>query len=294
MDDINQQSKIIKISYKKLYKQKCKDLEVEEKKINELHEKIKFLEEENKKLNLSISNSNTAKNGYKEEDKICDYLNFDENIRKKVNEFISGIYDNCIKLKGNSKVDIMSENKIILAQIKKYKKEQFQQLDRHYVNDLIKFIPELNEYEEILKNWCELPLKDDGKYIDKNRILLSNKNYTEQMLSDFINILNKNKRIILEYAFYGINQLDKPIYLIGIEYIKNVRSKLIIYKISDIINYLLLQKFTITKSKSVIALGNSLTLQRKGGDGGKKSSNQLQFKIIISKLNINEYIEHEL
>ena len=44
--------------------------------------------------------------------------------------------------------------------------------------------------------------------------------------------------------------------------------------------------FYIKRSKSVIGLGNALTIQRKGGDCGNPSSNQIQAKLIFSKLDV--------
>jgi hypothetical protein len=38
------------------------------------------------------------------------------------------------------------------------------------------------------------------------------------------------------------------------------------------------EDFEIRKSKTVFGLGKSLSFQRKGGDKGKKSANQLQCK----------------
>jgi len=45
-------------------------------------------------------------------------------------------------------------------------------------------------------------------------------------------------------------------------------------------------KFKISPRKTVIYLGDkgTISLQRKGGDGGKKGSNQLQIKLILSNL----------
>ena len=49
---------------------------------------------------------------------------------------------------------------------------------------------------------------------------------------------------------------------------------------------LILLDFKISNKETVIKLGDDsiLSLQRKGGDSGKKSSNQLQIKIIVSKI----------
>ena len=55
---------------------------------------------------------------------------------------------------------------------------------------------------------------------------------------------------------------------------------------TDILNYLEILDFNIKKSQTVIQLGgdNCISLQRKGGESGKKSGNNLAIKITISKL----------
>ena len=243
-----------------------------------------------------VGNSNPALNGYKEEKNVCNDLNNNNEIKKKGCNFLPDNIDFCQRKKGNHKIDIESKNGVLTAQVKKYKKGQFQHLDRHWVSDMIDNIPNLKNIKEMLKNLCEIPLQKNEKYIDKtkNRVLLDNENYTDDELIEFINTLNKNKREILEYAFYGKNNSDIPKYLIGVEYIKKKRSKIVFYKIEDIIDYLCKQNFEISKRKSVIKLGESISLQRKGGDSGRKGSNQLQFKIIISSLNIKDKFEYIL
>lgn len=245
------------------------------------------------KSSKNIVNSNTAKNGYKEEQLVCNDLNFNTCMQSELYTFIPERIRYCSKLKGTSKVDITSEDKRFTAQVKKYKHGQFQQLDRHWLHDLIQHIPAISLYEKLLRNWCELPLSVDGKFVDKSasRVLLSNIYYQDKVLHSFVDTLNRHKRDILEYAFYGTKKDCIPEYLIGVEYKKNTRFKLIAYKISDIIDSLCKYAFEIAASKSVIKLGTCLSLQRKGGDGGKKSSNQLQFKIILSSLQIDNYFE---
>lgn len=248
---------------------------------------------ENKKKNdglkkISYTNSNTAKNGYKEEFLVCNDLNKNSDLRKSFFEFLGNDYDHCSRVIGNYKYDIQSNNKVINGQVKKYKKGQFQQLDRHWIDNLIKYIPELEGVSYILKNLCEYPLLPNKTHIDKSKSIkkLCLSNYSQIELDNFIDILNKHKKEILNYAFFGTNQKLKPEYLFGVEYKGNIRRKIILYKIKDIITYLEKLQFRISKRKTVIKLGNDsiLSLQRKGGDGGKKSSNQLQIKIIISKL----------
>jgi hypothetical protein len=290
--------KVSKINYKTLYINEKKEKQNLE---TILAEKIKEIEELNKKLEyknthidetkqkiLSYTNSITAKNGYKEEELICNDLNKNNNLHKIVFEFIGNEYDNCSRISGNHKCDIKSNNKTIIAQVKKYKTNQFQQLDRHWIDDFIKYIPELEKVSFILKEVCEYPLLPNGTHVDKSKSLkkLCLTNYSQFILDNLISNLNENKKKILNYAFYGINKEMQPEYLFGVEYINDKRTKIIVFKIKDIITYLENLEFKITKGKTVIVLGddNIISLQRKGGDGGKKSSNQLQIKIILSKL----------
>ena len=61
---------------------------------------------------------------------------------------------------------------------------------------------------------------------------------------------------------------------------------MVYYKMNDVVKYLNTQEFKIRKSGTVIQLGDTFTMQRKGGDSGKKTANHLQFKLVFSKLKI--------
>lgn len=243
--------------------------------------------EDNKIKLLSNTNSQTAKNGYKEEELVCKDLN-NSIIKEAFASMLGNNYNECNRITGNHKCDIQSDNKILRGQIKKYKKGQFQQLDRHWVSSLIKNIPELNEVSQILKDLCERPLLSNGTHVDKEKNIkkLCNSNYSQEILDNLLNLLNKHKKQILEYAFYGSNLEIKPEYLFGVEYEKTKRNKIIVFKIEDIIKCLEKLKFEISPKETVIKLGpkGTISLQRKGGDSGKKSSNQLQIKLILSNL----------
>jgi len=101
-----------------------------------------------------------------------------------------------------------------------------------------------------------------------------------------LDLLNKCKKQILKYAFYGSNLEIQPEYLFGVEYENDKRNKIVVFKIEDVIKYLEKINFKISPRKTVILLGdnNIISLQRKGGDSGRKSSNQLQIKLILSNL----------
>lgn len=248
---------------------------------------VKSKKKENKKKSLSSINSQTAKNGYKEEELVCKDLNI-KLIKEEFRPMLGNNYNKCNRIKGNHKCDIQSDNKILRGQVKKYKKGQFQQLDRHWTSSLIKNIPELNEASQILKNLFEYPLLPNGTHVDKSKNIknLCNSNYSQEILDNLLDLLNKCKKQILEYAFYGSNLEMKPEYLFGVEYENDKRNKIVVFKIEDVIKYLEKLNFKISPRKTVILLGDNSTisLQRKGGDSGKKSSNQLQIKLILSNL----------
>jgi len=294
--------KKLKLNYKYLYnkeKERNNKLEANIEQINNELNNLKLLLKSNEsEILLSHTNSQTAKNGYKEEELVCIDLN-NESIKQKFLPMLGNNYNECNRIAGNHKCDIQSDNKKLRGQVKKYKKGQFQQLDRHWTSSLIKNIPELNEASQILKDLFEYPLLPNETHVDKriNIKKLCNSNYSQETLDNFLGLLNKCKKQILEYAFYGSNSETQPEYLFGVEYVNGKRNKIVLFKIQDIINYLEKLYFKISPRKTAILLGDNSTisLQRKGGDSGKKSSNQLQIKLILSNLiNIVDVLEFKL
>jgi len=291
-----------KKNYKQLYKKELKKNKALEQEIKEKDNLIKVLQQEKNKINeelkkyiIKVKNSNAAKNGYQEEQKVADDLNRNEKLKHEFKQFIEnddlGIFE---KLNNKSKTDI-SDLKQTKIQVKKYnKKFCFGQIDRHWVNDIIKEIPNLNKINQYLKDLCELPLKECGKFVDKSKFIkkLNKQNYTEEQLLELLMVLNNNKSEILEFVFLGVNKLDEPKYLCGVEYDNSIRKKIIFYKMIDVIDYLSKFNFKIRKSGTVIELGECFTIQRKGGDGGKKSSNQMQFKFVFTSLDISTKLEY--
>lgn len=292
------EKKIIKISYKKLYRKENKKrenvethLEEKNKEIDKLKLLLRLKEielgEAKVKL-LSYNNSQTAKNGYKEEELVCKDLNNKTIIKETFSSILGNNFDECERITGNHKCDIQSKNKILKGQVKKYKNGQFQQLDRHWITNLIENIPELNDVLQIFKNLLEYPLLSNNTHVDKTKSIkkLCTSNYSQETLDNFLSILNKYKIRILKYAFLGTNLEIQPDYLFGVEYNDDKRIKIVVFKIKEIIDYLKKLEFKISPKKTVILLGNEsiISLQRKGGDCGKKSSNHLQIKIILNKL----------
>ena len=116
--------------------------------INKLKELIKIKDQEIKELKkqiLSQVRSDTAKKGYAEEDNICKDLNENFKLRQQFTPFLGNDYDELTRVGGTHKCDIQSKNKLVKAQVKKYKNNQFQQLDRHWLYNLTNYIPDLKE-----------------------------------------------------------------------------------------------------------------------------------------------------
>ena len=200
-------------------------------------------------LRKSCINLNTAKGGYNEERWVARFLQ-------------DGVYVNQDK---KSKVDIKNDNWNF--QVKKSKKGQFQQVSRGTVDNLINDLPELEHIKDLLKERCE---------------------EKKEFKPELLDTLNKNKRQIIEHALLGHG--EKPDILCVTEWGKrnNKREKITFYEMGDVIESLMQYDFKIRNSKTVIELGPSFTFQRKGGDGGRQSANDIQFKIVPSLLEVKD------
>lgn len=265
----------------------------------ELKNRIKFLELDIQSKesiiydqNKYIVASKTAKNGFKEEDLVVNDLNNISEIKLNFSTFLNKPLGCFSKNIGTSKTDI-TDGKINI-QVKKHKINQFGQIDRHYLSYFFEKIPELENHKKLLEGMCQLPILDNGM-CDKTKevIKLTSNNYQQEELDNLIKDLNKHKIKVINYAFLGYEEMYKPNILLGVEYDKEKnRIKMIFYKMQDVIKYLATQEFKIRKSGTVIQLGNTFTMQRKGGDSGKKTANHLQFKLVFSKLKIANKLIH--
>lgn len=196
-------------------------------------------------------NASTAKRGYGEEHWLASYLE---------NGF-------CVSPDKKGKVDVT--NGTVNIQLKKSKPGQFQQVARGTVDNLISKIPELEVISDELKERCV-----HKKLFD----------------ASVLKTLNDNKQKILEHAFLGHEK--KPDILCVTEWDKRdtKRRCLHIMPMKQVINNLMEYEFKLRKSGTVIELGPSFTIQRKGGDGGRVTANDIQFKIIPSLLQVKDLL----
>jgi len=193
-------------------------------------------------------NASTAKRGYSEEKWVASYIENDFQVNND----------------RRSKVDLT--NGRLNIQVKKSKAGQFQQISRGTVDNLVAVIPELRPIESLLKERC----------VQK-----------QHFNPDIIDTLNLSKREILEHTLLGHGDL-KPDVLCVTEWDKKdaVRTKIMFVAMKDVVESLMQYEFSIRESKTVVELGPSFTFQRKGGDGGRRSANDIQFKIVPSLLDV--------
>lgn len=138
----------------------------------------------------------------------------------------------------------------------------------------------------MLVGLCELPTVKKMCDKTKHPKMLNEVNYTEDELKLLLSSFEKNKRQIIEYAFLGIVPKEEPELFMCSVYDKddNVKKNIVIWKTSLIIDEISENEVKIRKSCTVIEIGRCFTFQRKGGDNGKISANQFQFKLIPTLL----------
>lgn len=194
-------------------------------------------------------NLNTAKGGYNEERWVANFLQ-------------DNVYVNQDR---KSKVDIKNDEWNF--QVKKSKKGQFQQVSRGTVDNFINDLPELEPIKDLLKERCE---------------------YKKEFKPELLESLNSHKKKIIEHALLGHG--ERPDILCVTEWGKNnnKREKITFFMMDEVIESLMQYDFKLRKSKTVIELGPSFTFQRKGGDGGRQSANDIQFKLVPSLLDVKD------
>lgn len=226
-----------------------------------------------------------AKNGYKEEEKTKDFLlekstyinqQFKESFDLECN------FKELNIIKGTKKSDILSGNKLLRIQIKKNTLTGFGQVKRISLDKLCNDIKGLKECKKNLESMIIRPILSTGK-VDKKHKLMKEKTKTARQKDILLKTLSINKKEILKSCFEGYNKEYIPnIYVFRIYDKKKIITR--IFKTKDIINYLLNFDFFFGKNGTTFNLNNIFSIQRKGGDNGKPSSNDVQFKVKYNKL----------
>ena len=98
--------------------------------------------------------------------------------------------------------------------------------------------------------------------------------FSEEERNGLLNELNSKKREFLNLIFKGEEEKYAPKWMV-ISHMNEIKM----VKIDDLIDEYVKQNFELTK-KGSIKLG-SITIQRKGGDNGRKTAQMLQVKIAL-------------
>ncbi len=239
------------------------------------------------KINLG---SQTAKNGFKNEAFVVAIFNDWQNETlaqkwlKAMGYNLESIEEvKAEKIKGSFKADVQV---VILVQIKLQKLQDvqniqvklvsnnqgFNQIDKRWLKSYNELWNFPNDIYEILQYFVgeKEPKIENPK--DKRRMFFNEFSQKEQ--NKILNFFNENKILILNDILKGRGQFASEWFLVILRLESNIEW--VLKPINEVINFY--------GGEVVFSLQGSLkigkvTMQRKGGDGGRESAKMLQFKI---------------
>lgn len=239
------------------------------------------------KINLG---SQTAKNGFKNEAFVVAIFNNWQNETlaqkwlKAMGYNLESIEEvKAEKIKGSFKADVQV---VILVQIKLQKLQDvqniqvklvsnnqgFNQIDKRWLKSYNELWNFPNDVYEILQYFVgeKEPKIENPK--DKRRMFFNEFSQKEQ--DKILNFFNENKILILNDILKGRGQFASEWFLVILRLESNIEW--VLKPINEVINFY--------GGEVVFSLQGSLkigkvTMQRKGGDGGRESAKMLQFKI---------------
>lgn len=247
------------------------------------------------KKDLVELGSQTAKNGFKNEDDVIDKFNNwkNDSVSKdwleamgyKLNEIE---YVKAVKAPAGFKTDVQVQI-IVSIKLKEItdiqniqvklvsNKKGFNQIDKRWVDKYVEMWSLPKQITKILKLYTgELkPYKNDVR--DKRRMFIDEMSQEEQNL--IVDFLSRNKTLIISDIIKGRGKLATEWMLV----IRKVKIEDWVLKpINIVLNHYSSGDVEITKLGN-IKIGK-ITMQRKGGDGGRDSAKMLQFKIDPTEL----------
>lgn len=259
---------------------------------------------------LAGAGSRTALGGLEEEAFVARYLNERAGLRAVLAGFADGgggprggrqavVPAGFRRARGRGKTDVVDARGALRIQVKKTRALQFGQVGRHYVDELVRVVPGLGGVPAgMLKGLCELPVLAGTGRVDRSAggvTPLAPPAYSAAELGALKTALAANKRALLEFTLRGRPGDPQPDLLALVDHRPRAgglparraatRSGLAFVRLADVVDALCERfEFEISAGATVLHLGRVFSLQRKGGDGGRKTSNQLQFKVMFSRL----------
>lgn len=241
-----------------------------------------------------LHGSAIAKNGFRNEQEIADKFNNWNNDSEAQSwlqimqynlddiEYVKAVVIHGYKADVNVQITIKLTNLIDVEnlQVKLVSnKKGYNQVDKRWVDNYVCMWKIPDDVTIILKHFTGELKPKINRTKDKRRMFITEFDYVEQRL--LIEFLDKNKTLIISDILRGRGQFAAEWVLVAQKTLNNARWTL--KSINEVINhYSGNGEITITPHGS-IKIGK-LTMQRKGGDGGRNTANMLQFKIDPTEL----------
>lgn len=244
-------------------------------------------------MNLVQKGSQTAKDGFKNEQNICDKFNNWQNDNEakqwlsimqynlKEIEFVRAVVLHGYKADINVQIQIKLKTAIDIENIQVKlvsNKKGFNQVDKRWLSHYKEMwnIPN-NIYELLLYYTGEIkPYKLNVR--DSRRMFIDEFSTEEQ--KTLLDWLSNNKTLILSDIIKGRGQFNAEWILVAQKMENNARW--ILVNINEALQHYSIGDVRISP-KGSIYIGN-VTMQRKGGDGGRDTANMLQFKLDPAQL----------
>lgn len=237
--------------------------------------------------------SQTAKNGFLNEDDIVDKFNnwlTDEEAQKwlvimnydlEEIEFVKAIKLSGFKTDVQAQVTIKLKEAIDVQnlQVKLVSNPKgFNQIDKRWVDKYAEMWNIPFEIVSILKRYTGEIKPNITNPKDKRRMFVTEFSEEEQFL--LLDFLNRNKALIVSDILKGRGQFSAEWMLVAQKVKTN--SRWILKPMNFCLNHFGNQPIEIT-TRGNFKIGK-ITMQRKGGDGGRVTANMLQFKINPAEL----------
>lgn len=265
--------------------------------IEEIAKSLKHYIEANqevKSMDFIKKGSKTAKDGFKNEQYVVNEFNAYKSSKFAKAWLIKMNYDiheiehvKAYKVKGNYKADIQVCVEIKVKNLKDIQNLQvklvsnpkgFNQIDKRWLKSYKQLWNIPNETYELLQYFTgELPPKTD-EVKDKRRMFLTE--FTHEQQKKIIEFFKENQIQIVSDILKGRGKFAAEWMLVILKHDEKIDWAL--EPMNYVLNYFGNGSITITPRGS-LAIGK-ITMQRKGGDGGRDTANMLQFKINPAQL----------
>lgn len=244
-------------------------------------------------MNLVEKGSKTAKDGFKNEQDIVDKFNnwktdktAQEWLKIMKYDLLEIEYVEAVKISGY-KTDVQVQVTIKLKkaidvenlQVKLVSNSKgFNQIDKRWVDKYSEMWNIPPKIQNILKRYTGELLPDNQNSKDKRRLFANE--FTKQEQKILLNWLKKNQSLIVSDILKGQGRFAAEWMLVAQKTASN--SRWVLKSMNFCMNYFGNGEIKISE-RGTLKIGK-ITMQRKGGDGGRKTAQMLQFKINPAEL----------